>query len=135
MTSLLRRLASTDASEVSDGIVEAEAWFCRGETAVADVALLVAALVDLVDREPPHPSAAAAVWALGKLRDARLRPVFTRFLARSVHQFDDASNGLWQALIALGDTGVTSLQLSGGPAQHAPNYAAAVAYLRQSGEV
>ncbi len=135
MTAILRLLASTDPSELNDGIVEADAWLGRGEGADADVALLVAALVDLVDREPPHPSAAAAVWALGKTGDVRLRPVFTRFLARSVRQFDGTSNGIWQALIALGDTGIPSLQLSGGPEQHARNLGAAVAYLRQSGEV
>jgi hypothetical protein len=104
-----------------------------GEASTDDRHAVREALIGLVERDPPHPSAGAAVWALGKLCDARLRPFFVRFLSRAVERLNASGGDAWQALVALADAGEASLGGSGGSRNFEENYRRATAFLRREG--
>ena len=60
-------------------------------------------LVRLLESDFDHPEAGPALWALGKLYDPALRPLFERALH---HHLERNANVLYQAIIALNNLGV-----------------------------
>lgn len=61
------------------------------------------ALIRFIRRWREHPAAGMAVWALGKLRDPELRPLFDEVLE---HHLERDPNVLFQALMALRNLGI-----------------------------
>jgi hypothetical protein len=55
-------------------------------------------LVRFVEAQPDHPNVPTAVWALGKLFDKELKPLFEEVLR---HHVEGDSGALYQAIIAL----------------------------------
>ena len=112
MNDILKLLTSPNFAEVAEGVLMAEVLLTDQDAATADRNAIREALIAIVEAEPPHPSAGAAVWALGKLRDESLRPIFIRFMRRAVQKVESSGGDLFQAIIALADTGERSLQIS-----------------------
>jgi hypothetical protein len=86
-------------------------------------------LVTIADSDPLVQHAGAAVWALGKLGDESLRPLFTRFLRRAVGSMVWGSHNTWQAILALSEM-EPSLRGSGGVLDFERNFSLAKEYLR-----
>jgi hypothetical protein len=129
--SIVTLLTSSDPRHVAEGVLQAVELFETGSGPADQRGAVRDALTAIADTEPPHPSAGAAVWALGKLGDAGLRPLFVRFLARAVGRLDGAGSDVWQAIVALADGGEPSLRVSGGVRDFDENFRRATEFLRR----
>src|SRR3954451_21549703 len=99
MHPIVTLLTSSDAAHVADGVLQAADFFESTSEPADDRRAIRDALVAVADAEPAHPSSGPAVWALGKLGDPELRPLFVRFLARAVARLDAGGHDVWQALV------------------------------------
>ena len=131
MNPIVQLLASHEPARVAEGVLQAVEAIAAGDAPVQDRRQLRDALAALADTDPPHPSAGAAVWALGKLRDPDLRPLFVRFLSRATARLDADGHDVWQAIVALADTGEQSLRVSGSSRDFDQNFSRATEFLRR----
>ena len=127
---IVQLLASSEPAEVAEGVLQAVEALAADAVPAQDRLPLRDALAAVADTDPPHPSAGAAVWALGKLRDPELRPLFVRFLARAVARLDAGGHDVWQAIVALADAGEQSLRVSGSSRDFDRNFSRATEFLR-----
>ena len=67
-----------------------------------DIALLKDDLVQFIQNNPAHSNAGTAIWALGKLYDATLKPTLVAILQQQVTHDD---THIFQTLIALDNLG------------------------------
>lgn len=133
MHPIVALLLSTDPARVADGMLQADEAFAAGHLAADDRRAVRDALVVIAEAEPAHPSAGAAVWALGKLADPELRPMLVRFLSRAVARLESGGSDVWQAMVALADAGERSLMVSGHGRQFDENFRRATEFLRREG--
>ncbi|HEY2588086.1 MAG TPA: HEAT repeat domain-containing protein [Tepidisphaeraceae bacterium] len=133
MNDIISLLRSSDPTRVAKGIVMGEEALTNASVAPPDRTLIRDALVAIADADPPHPLAGSAIWALGKLRDETLRPLFIKFLQRSVENLRSNGGDLWQAIIALADCGEETLNVSGGVLDFERNHSLAIEFLRREG--
>jgi HEAT repeat protein len=129
--SIVTLLTSSDIAHVAEGVLQAVELFEAASASADDQRAVRDALMAVADTEPPHPSAGAAVWALGKLGDAELRPLLVHFLARAVGRLDVGGNDVWQAIVALANCGEQSLRVSGGVRDFDENFRRATEFLRR----
>jgi hypothetical protein len=71
--------------------------------------------VRFVEEHPDHDDAGTAVWALGKLFDQELTPLFESILRRHL---EGNSGTLYQALIALNNLGIDFPEAAGSYSIH-----------------
>jgi hypothetical protein len=69
-----------------------------------DIALLKVDLVQFIQNNLAHPEAGTAIWALGKLIDASLKPTLIAILQQQITQNADAF-AMFQTMIALENLG------------------------------
>jgi hypothetical protein len=128
---IVELLTSSDPSRVAEGVLRAVERLTAGDASARDGVELRDALAAVADTDPPHPSAGAAVWALGKVGDPALRPLFVRFLSRAVGRLEAADGDVWQAIVALANSGEQSLRVSGGVHEFDKNHQRAVEFLQR----
>lgn len=133
MDEIISLLCSPDHARVAQGILLAEEVLTDPTVSPPDRASIRDALVAIADADPPHRQAGSAIWALGKLGDETLRPLFIRFLQRSAANLKASGGDLWQAIIALGDCGEEMLNVSGGILDFERNHSLAIEFLKREG--
>ena len=131
MNPIVQLLTSSEPARVAEGVLQAVEALAAGDVPAQDRLTLRDALAAVADTDPPHPSAGAAVWALGKFHDPSLRPLFVRFLSRAVDRLDAGGHDVWQAIVALGDSGERSLRASGSSRAFDENFRRASEFLRR----
>ncbi|MEM0913229.1 MAG: hypothetical protein AAGK09_01305 [Planctomycetota bacterium] len=90
-------------------------------------------LIKLTNRDLRHPNLHGALWALSKVRDPSLQPVFVECMYRSFNMLRMAEANLWQTIYALADAGVDELRVSGGCLDFDRNHQLALEYLKKLG--
>lgn len=131
---IVARLRSDFPELRAAAIADAASFFEESGDVVttADAQQLKSALIEIVAGGAQNDETGAALWALGKLHDVSLKPIFQNALRASL---EGDANILWQAMCSLDLLGENVLRGGGSLRDENANREKARSYLARMGPI